>query len=53
MKFLLKVMANLAEPHGGDASDRLITALSKMAPGRMTRRAISGGAPRIGPHRRM
>jgi hypothetical protein len=32
MKFLLKVMANLAEPHGGDASDRLITALSKMAP---------------------
>ena len=32
MKFLLKVMANLAEPHGGDASDRIITALSKMAP---------------------
>jgi menaquinone-9 beta-reductase len=32
MKFLLKVMANLAEPHGGDASDRLIVALSKMAP---------------------
>lgn len=32
MKFLLKVMANLAEPHGGDASDRLINALSKMAP---------------------
>ena len=32
MKFLLKVMANLAEPHGGDASDRLITAMSKMAP---------------------
>ncbi|KRF26151.1 geranylgeranyl reductase family protein [Phycicoccus sp. Soil803] len=32
MRFLLKVMANLAEPHGGDASDRLITALSKMAP---------------------
>jgi menaquinone-9 beta-reductase len=32
MKFLLKVMANLAEPHGGDTSDRLITALSKMAP---------------------
>ncbi len=32
MKFLLKVMANLAEPHGGDASDRLITALSTMAP---------------------
>ena len=32
MKFLLKVMANLAEPHGGDASDRVIAALSKMAP---------------------
>ena len=32
MKFLLKIMANLAEPHGGDASDRLINALSKMAP---------------------
>jgi flavin-dependent dehydrogenase len=32
MKFLLKVMANLAEPRGGDASDRVITALSKMAP---------------------
>ena len=32
MKLLLKIMANLAEPHGGDASDRLINALSKMAP---------------------
>jgi menaquinone-9 beta-reductase len=32
MKFLLKIMANLAEPHGGDAGDRLINALSKMAP---------------------
>jgi flavin-dependent dehydrogenase len=32
MKFLLKVMANLAEPHGGDASDRVIMALSRMAP---------------------
>jgi geranylgeranyl reductase family protein len=32
MKFLLKIMANLAEPHGGDAGDRLIHALSKMAP---------------------
>ncbi|HRC40955.1 geranylgeranyl reductase family protein [Nostocoides sp.] len=32
MKFLLKVMANLAEPRGGAPSDRLITALSKMAP---------------------
>ena len=32
MKFLLKIMANLAEPHGGDPGDRLINALSKMAP---------------------
>ena len=32
MKYLLKIMANLAEPHGGDAGDRLINALSKMAP---------------------
>jgi len=32
MKFLLKIMANLSEPHGGDASDRMINALSKMAP---------------------
>ena len=32
MKFLLKIMANLSEPHGGDVSDRLINALSKMAP---------------------
>ncbi len=32
MKYLLKIMANLAEPHGGDVSDRLINALSKMAP---------------------
>jgi hypothetical protein len=32
MRFLLKIMANLAEPHGGDAGDRLIHALSRMAP---------------------
>ena len=32
MKFLLKIMANLAEPHGGDAGDRLINAMSKMTP---------------------
>ena len=25
MRFLLKLMANLADPRGGDASDRLIT----------------------------
>jgi geranylgeranyl reductase family protein len=32
MKYLLKIMANLAEPHGGDAGDRLLNALAKMAP---------------------
>ncbi len=32
MKFLLKVMANLPEQHGGRADDRLIHALSTMAP---------------------
>ncbi len=32
MKFLLKIMANLAEPGGKGASDRIINALSKMAP---------------------
>ncbi len=32
MKFLLKLMANLAEPHGGDASDRIIHAMSAMTP---------------------
>jgi len=32
MGFLMKIMANLAEPHGGDAGDRLIHVLSKMAP---------------------
>jgi len=32
MGYLLKIMANLAEPHGGDASDRVINAMSKLAP---------------------
>jgi hypothetical protein len=32
MKLLMKIMANLAEPHGGGVDDRLIHALSKMAP---------------------
>jgi len=32
MRFLLKVMANLPEQHGGRADDRLIHALSSMAP---------------------
>jgi menaquinone-9 beta-reductase len=32
MRFALKLMANLADPHGGDAMDRVVNALSKLAP---------------------
>ena len=32
MRFVLKLLANLAEPRGGDAMDRIITGLSKIAP---------------------
>ncbi|HET7386541.1 MAG TPA: geranylgeranyl reductase family protein [Nocardioidaceae bacterium] len=32
MRFLLKLLANLTDPRGGDVSDRLINALSKAAP---------------------
>ena len=32
MRFLLKVMANLPEGHGGRADDRLIHVLSSIAP---------------------
>jgi geranylgeranyl reductase family protein len=32
MRFVLKLLANLAEPQGGDAMDRIITGLSKIAP---------------------
>jgi menaquinone-9 beta-reductase len=32
MRFTLKLLANLTEPHGGDAMDRLINALTKVAP---------------------
>ena len=32
MKFVLKLLANLTDPHGGDAHDRVITALTKLAP---------------------
>jgi flavin-dependent dehydrogenase len=32
MRFTLKLLANLTEPRGGDAMDRLINALSKAAP---------------------
>jgi geranylgeranyl reductase family protein len=32
MKFVLKLLANLTEPRGGDATDRLINALARIAP---------------------
>jgi geranylgeranyl reductase family protein len=32
MKFVLKLLANLSEPRGGDAMDRVITALTRIAP---------------------
>ena len=32
VELLQKLLANLAEPRGGDAMDRIITGLSKIAP---------------------
>ena len=32
MRFTLKLLANLTDPRGGDASDRVINALSRIAP---------------------
>ena len=32
MRFMLKLMANLTDPRDGDASDRIINSLSKVAP---------------------
>jgi menaquinone-9 beta-reductase len=32
MRFALKLLANLSEPRGGDASDRVISALTRLAP---------------------
>ena len=32
MRFTLKLLANLTDPRGGDAMDRLINGLSKIAP---------------------
>jgi len=32
MRFVLKLLANLSDPHGGDAFDRVITALTTLAP---------------------
>jgi menaquinone-9 beta-reductase len=32
MKFVLKLLANLTEPRGGDAMDRVINAMTKVVP---------------------
>jgi geranylgeranyl reductase family protein len=32
MRFVLKLMANLSDPRGGDAMDRIVNALSRLAP---------------------
>ncbi len=32
MRFTLKLLANLTDPHGGDAMDRIINAFSRLAP---------------------
>ncbi|MEO6501094.1 MAG: geranylgeranyl reductase family protein [Jatrophihabitantaceae bacterium] len=32
MRFVLKLLANLTDPHDGDASDRIITALTRLTP---------------------
>jgi geranylgeranyl reductase family protein len=32
MRFVLKLLANLTDPHGGDAADRVINAMSRLTP---------------------
>jgi hypothetical protein len=32
MRLVLKLLANLTEPRGGDAADRVINALSRLTP---------------------
>jgi len=32
MRLLLKLMANLTDPRGGDASDRVVNAVSRLTP---------------------
>jgi hypothetical protein len=32
MRFVLKLLANLSDPHDGDASDRIIAALTRITP---------------------
>jgi flavin-dependent dehydrogenase len=49
MRFVLKLLANLTEPRGGDAADRVINAMARVTPaGREIQRAgrEKGGARR-------
>jgi hypothetical protein len=32
MRFVLKLLANLTDPHGGDVSDRVIHVLTRLTP---------------------
>jgi hypothetical protein len=32
MRFALKLLANLTDPRGGDAADRLINGMTRLAP---------------------
>ncbi len=32
MRFVLKLLANLHDPHDGDASDRIINVLTRLTP---------------------
>ena len=58
MRFTLKLLANLTDPRGGDAQDRVITALTKLAargvstatpaPGCASGAPLGSGAPAAG-----
>ena len=56
MKFTLKLLANLSDPRGGDALDRLVNGLSEDGPGRMNQASASDvicATPRMGGARRL
>ena len=45
MRFVLKLLANLTDPRGGDAMDRVINAMTKVGSGRLsTASAVTPGA---------
>ena len=41
MRFALKLLANLTDPRGGDAMDRVINALTPARPGRVNPRRVA------------